>query len=238
MKNTIIIVCFLFSAMAIYPGAIREEADLSDEKARTSYAFGMVVGADFRQTGFEIDYAAFTEGLKAAMEEQETKIDRDEAIEIVQNAFESIMNRQAAELRAKEAVFLTENASRPGITVTESGLQYEIIEEGNGPKPESGDTVLVHYEGKLTDDTVFDSSYNQEKPEEIPLKMVIPGWAEGIQLMNVGGKYRLFIPSDLAYGEYGAGSVIPPYSTLIFTIELLDIVQEEVNNEETADYAD
>jgi FKBP-type peptidyl-prolyl cis-trans isomerase len=229
MKNTLIIFCFFLSTAAIYPRAIQEEGNLSDEKNRTSYAFGMVVGEDLRSTGFdELDYVAFAEGLRAAMEERETKIDQDEAIEIVQNAFESIMNRRSAEAQAGEALFLTENASRAGIKVTESGLQYEVIEEGSGPKPGSGDTVLVHYEGSLINGTIFDSSYLQPNPEQIPLDMVIPGWSEGIKLMNVGSKFRLFIPSDLAYGEYGAGSVIPPYSTLIFTIDLLDIVSENI----------
>jgi FKBP-type peptidyl-prolyl cis-trans isomerase len=228
MKKTVIILCFFLSATAIYSRAIREEGNLSDEKTKTSYAFGMVVGADLSQTGFnEFDYIAFAEGLKAAMEGLETKIEQDEAVEIVQNAFESVMNRQSAEAQAREAQFLTENASREGINVTESGLQYEVIEQGSGPKPEAGDTVRVHYEGALTNGTVFDSSYLQENPEKIPLDMVIPGWSEGIQLMNVGSKFRLFIPSNLAYGEYGAGSIIPAYSTLIFTIDLLDIVTNE-----------
>jgi FKBP-type peptidyl-prolyl cis-trans isomerase len=227
MKNMIIIFCFFLSAAAIYPRAIQEEGNLSDEKTRASYAFGMVVGEDLRQTGFEIDYPAFSEGLRATMEKKKKKIDQDEAIEIVQNAFENVMNRRTAEAQAGEAKFLTENASRDNISVTESGLQYEIIEAGSGPKPASGDTVLVHYEGALTNGTVFDSSYLQENPEKIPLDMVIPGWSEGIQLMNVGSKFRLFIPSNLAYGEYGAGSLIPPYSTLIFVIDLLDIVTNE-----------
>jgi FKBP-type peptidyl-prolyl cis-trans isomerase len=228
MKNTVIILCFLLTATAVYSRAIQEESNLTDEKSRASYAFGMVVGEDLRSTGFdELDYIAFAEGLRAAMENRETKIDQDTAVEIVQNAFESVMNRKSAEAQAGEAIFLTENAFRDGIYVTESGLQYEIIEQGSGPKPGAGDTVLVHYEGSLVNGTVFDSSYLQANPEQIPLDMVIPGWSEGIQLMNVGSKFRLYIPSNLAYGEYGAGSVIPPYSTLIFTIDLLDIVTNE-----------
>ena len=102
-----------------------------------------------------------------------------------------------------------------------------VLAEGDGPKPSPDDTVRVHYEGALTDGTVFDSSYNLERGEEIPLDMVIPGWAEGIQLMNVGSKYKIYIPSNLAYGERGAGQIIPPYSTLVFTIELLEILQEQ-----------
>jgi FKBP-type peptidyl-prolyl cis-trans isomerase len=187
----------------------------------------MTVGGDLKQTGLEIDYAAFTEGLRTVMEGLEPIIDRDDALEIVQNAFESAMRKQAVELQAEEAAFLAENALRPGITVTASGLQYEVLEKGNGPHPAANDTVRVHYEGALTSGAVFDSSYDRNEPEEIPLDMVIPGWAEGIQLMSVGSKYRIYLPSGLAYGERGAGQIIPPYSTLVFTVELFEIVPNE-----------
>jgi len=227
MKKLIIVCGLFFMALTVQANGIREDVDFTGGKARTSYAFGMAVGDDLKQSGLEIDYYAFSEGLKAAMENSETIMDRDEALEIVQDAFESAMKKQNAELREKEELFLAENAARPGIQTTESGLQYVILKEGSGPKPADGDTVRVHYEGALTDGTVFDSSYERDEPEEIPLDMVIPGWAEGIMLMSVGGKYRIFLPSDLAYGERGAGQVIPPYSTLVFTVELLDIVTEE-----------
>ena len=228
MKKFIIIACGLFFlTLTVQANGIREDVDFTGEKARTSYAFGMTVGGDLEQTGLEIDYYAFTEGLRAAMEHRQTIMDRDEALEIVQDAFESAIRKQNAELMAKEYEFLEENAARPGIQTTESGLQYVILKEGSGPKPAEDDIVRVHYEGALIDGTVFDSSYERDEPEEIPLDMVIPGWAEGIMLMNVGGKHRIFLPSDLAYGERGAGQVIPPYSTLVFTVELLDIVTED-----------
>jgi FKBP-type peptidyl-prolyl cis-trans isomerase len=219
-------------ALSVYAEGIREDLNFSGGKARTSYAFGMTVGSDLQETGLEIDYTAFTEGLRAAMEQKQTIMDRDEALEIVQDAFESAMGRQAAVLREKEGAFLAQNASQPGIKTTDSGLQYLVIKEGNGPKPESTDTVRVHYQGSLIDGVVFDSSQDRGEPEEIPLNMVIPGWSEGIMLMSVGSKYQLFIPSNMAYGERGAGQIIPPYSTLIFTIELLDIVAETENGEE------
>jgi FKBP-type peptidyl-prolyl cis-trans isomerase len=224
----IIMGCGLFlMAFTVQANGIREDINFTSEKARTSYAFGMTVGGDLEQTGLEIDYAAFTAGLRAAMERGETIMDRDEALEIVQDAFENAIRKQNAALREKEELFLAENATRTGIQVTESGLQYIILEEGSGPKPAEDDVVKVHYEGALIDGTVFDSSYERDEPEEIPLDMVIPGWAEGIMLMNVGGKHRIYLPSDLAYGERGAGQVIPPYSTLVFTVELLDIVDKE-----------
>jgi FKBP-type peptidyl-prolyl cis-trans isomerase len=228
MKRFMVTSCLFFMALTIQAKGIQEDIDFAGEKARTSYAFGMMVGNDLKQTGLEMDYTAFMEGLRSAMEQRQTVMDRDEALEIVQNAFESAVRKQSAELQAKEDAFLAENASQPGINITDSGLQYEVVSEGNGPKPTVNNIVRVHYEGALTNGTVFDSSYERDEPEEIPLNMVIPGWAEGIMLMNVGSKYRIFIPSSMAYGERGAGQIIPPYSTLIFTVELLDIIPEDI----------
>jgi FKBP-type peptidyl-prolyl cis-trans isomerase len=230
-KCAAIILFLLFTAITANAKAIREDVNLADEKAKTSYAFGMTVGSDLKQSGLEMDYSAFTEGLKNAMEQGPTLLDQDEALEIVQTAFENAMMRQAAELREKEENFLTQNAQNEDVISNPSGLQYMVLVKGDGPKPSSDDIVRVHYEGSLADGTVFDSSYYSEKGEEIPLDMVIPGWAEGIQLMNVGSKYRIYIPSHLAYGERGAGQIIPPYSTLVFTIELLEIISNN-NGEE------
>jgi len=232
MKRIIFTLSLCLVALTVQANGIREDIEFTGEKARTSYAFGMMVGGDLKQAGLDIDYNAFTEGLRASMEHGLTIMDKDEALEIVQDAFESAMRKQAAELQEREAIFLTENASQPGVHSTESGLQYIVLEEGNGPKPTAGDTVRVHYEGALVNGTVFDSSYDRDEPEEIPLDMVIPGWAEGIMLMNVGGKYRIFLPSSLAYGGRGAGQIIPPYSTLVFTVELLDIVTVESEEED------
>jgi FKBP-type peptidyl-prolyl cis-trans isomerase len=223
MKHIIIAIFLLITAMTVHAKAIQEDINLENDKSRASYAFGMTVGNDLKQAGLEIDYTSFTEGLKAAMEGGQALLDQDEAMEIVQTAFDNAMMKQALELRLKEETFLSENSENDGVISLPSGLQYSVITEGDGPKPSSGDTVRVHYEGTLIDGTIFDSSYQIEGGEEIPLDMVIPGWAEGIQLMSVGSKYKIFIPSHLAYGERGAGQVIPPYSTLIFTIELLEI---------------
>ena len=233
-KKSAAIAIFLFiAAVTVHAKAIQEEINLGNEKARTSYAFGMTVGGDLKQAGLgEMDYAAFTEGLRNAMEQKPTLLEQDEALEIVQTAFENAMMKQSAELRAKEEKFLNENAQKEGVISNPSGLQYMVLAEGSGPKPSSDDIVRVHYEGALTDGTVFDSSYHLERGEEIPLDMVIPGWAEGIQLMNVGSKYLLYIPSHLAYGERGAGQIIPPYSTLVFTIELVEIISKSEDNEE------
>jgi len=225
-KSAVIILLFFITAITIHAKAIREDVNLGEEKARMSYAFGMTVGNDLRQAGLELDYAAFTEGLKNSMQQEPLLLEQEEAIELVQSAFENAMAKQAAELRVKEENFLAKNALNDGVITTPSGLQYTVLVKGDGPIPSADDTVRVHYEGALTNGTVFDSSYHLEKGEEIPLDMVIPGWAEGIQLMNVGSKYKIYIPSDLAYGERGAGQIIPPYSTLVFTIELLEIIQD------------
>jgi len=228
MKHLPIVAVLLFlAAVTVQAKAIREDINLAEEKARISYAFGMAVGSDLKQADLDLDYSAFTEGLKDSMGQGPTLLDQDEAIELVQTAFENAMAKQALEMRAKEEKFLSENALKEGVISTPSGLQYTVLEKGDGPIPSADDVVRVHYEGALTDGTVFDSSSHLEKGEEIPLDMVIPGWAEGIQLMNVGSKYRIYIPSNLAYGERGAGQIIPPYSTLVFTIELLEIIQED-----------
>jgi len=229
MKLFALALCLLFVGLEAQARGIRDDIDMVGDRARTSYAFGMTVGLDLRQAGLEIDYAAFVEGLMAAMErgEEELLLDRYEAMELVQAAFERAMERRSEELRIMEELFLASNATVPGITQTESGLQYIVIERGDGPRPTAAETVLVHYEGTLIDGTIFDSSHIRGFPEIIPLEMVIPGWIEGIQLMNVGSIYRFYVPSSLAYGAQGVGHVIPPFATLIFTIELLDIVEDE-----------
>jgi FKBP-type peptidyl-prolyl cis-trans isomerase len=194
-------------------------------KADTSYAFGVALGSDFKQAGLSFDYDALVQGLRDSMESRETRISLEEAIPLIQTALREGMTRIAEENRRQGEAFLAENAQKPGVLTTSSGLQYEIISEGGGPKPQSTDTVSVHYEGTLLNGDVFDSSYARNEPTEFALDEVIPGWTEGIQLMSVGGSYRFFIPSGLAYGEQGSGNIIPSNSTLIFRVELLEIVE-------------
>ncbi|MCL2194205.1 MAG: FKBP-type peptidyl-prolyl cis-trans isomerase [Treponema sp.] len=228
MKQFALILCLFLVGLEVQARGIRDDIDMVGEQAQTSYAFGMTVGLDLRQAGLELDFAAFLEGLMAAMErdENELMMDRQEALELVQIAFERALERQSEELRIQEELFLAANATVSGINQTESGLQYMVLERGDGPRPTATDTVVVHYEGMLTDGTVFDSSILRGSPEIIPLEMVIPGWTEGIQLMNVGSRYRLYIPSHLAYGARGAGQIIPPFATLVFTIELISILDD------------
>jgi FKBP-type peptidyl-prolyl cis-trans isomerase len=227
MKHCTIALFLFLAVITVHAKAIQEDIKLEDEKSRTSYAFGMSVGSGLKQAELELDYDAFLEGLRKTMEDGQTLMDQDEALELMQAAFEISMKKQNERLRAKEENFLAENALNDAVITNPSGLQYMILVKGEGPKPAADDIVRVHYEGTLVDGTVFDSSYHSEKGEEIPLDMVIPGWAEGLLLMNVGSKYRIYIPSNLAYGENGAGQVIPPYATLIFTIELLEIVKDD-----------
>jgi FKBP-type peptidyl-prolyl cis-trans isomerase len=223
MKKIFAVCCLLLCVMALYAKGIREEINLADKKAQTSYALGLVMGADLAPVGLDLDYSAYAEGLKAALEKGEAKLSREEALEIVQAALETAMDKRAEESRQQEARFLSENSLRQGVETTASGLQYEVIAESEGEKPDQVDTVRVYYEGSLTDGTVFDTSLDEIA--EFPLDGLIPGWIEGLRLMSVGGKYRLYIPSSLAYGEKGIGQIIPPYSTLIFLVELLEIVK-------------
>ena len=202
----------------------------------TSYAFGMFMAqVSSEMMGLKdvhFDYKAFMEGFKAYNEAEETRLTWDKAMEKINTAVEQIHSQKNEKLKlegekSKEAgdAYLAENKNRGGVTTTASGLQYEVVSQGSGEKPGPQDTVKVHYEGTLINGTVFDSSYQRGEPAEFPVGRVIPGWVEGIQLMNVGSTYRFVIPSDLAYGEQGAGEVIPPNSTLVFKVELLDIAK-------------
>jgi FKBP-type peptidyl-prolyl cis-trans isomerase FkpA len=198
-------------------------ANASD--ADTSYAFGVALAMEFKPYGLHFDYDALIQGFGDSLEGRETRISLEDAMPLIQTAMRDAVTRQTEENKQKGADFLAENGKKPGIVTTPSGLQYEVISAGTGPKPQDSDTVLVNYEGTLLDGSVFDSSYTRGEPAEFPVDQVIPGWTEGIQLMSVGSTYRLFIPSDLAYGEQSMGNVIPPNSTLIFKVELLDIVE-------------
>ncbi|MDR1956376.1 MAG: FKBP-type peptidyl-prolyl cis-trans isomerase [Treponema sp.] len=237
MMQRIIGSVFLAAALSLaaYAEGVPEAPNQVSEDTDISYAFGMVIGSDLKQTGLTFNYNAFIRGLKESMEDKATRFSMDDAILKVQTAFMAAQAKLAAENQQKELTFLEENRKKPGVTITPSGLQYEVIVEENGQKPVGSDMVRVHYKGSLTDGTVFDSSYSRGEPAEFPLDAVIPGWTEGIQLMSEGSFYRLYVPSKLAYGEQGAGSVIPPYATLIFEVELLAILEDpETALDETA----
>ncbi|AEF83574.1 peptidyl-prolyl cis-trans isomerase, FKBP-type, 22 kDa subunit [Treponema primitia ZAS-2] len=194
------------------------------------YAIGMFIGSEYKQQGqlsmITVDYDAFTRGFKDALEGNETAITLDQAIPLIQEAINVAVERAGRENREKETQFLEDNGKKAGIQRTPSGVQYEVITQGNGPKPSDTDTVLVNYEGAFIDGTVFDSSYTRGEPTEFSQTEMIPGWTEGLTLMNLGSTYRLFIPSALAFGEEGIPGLVPPNSVLIFKVELLEIITE------------
>ena len=170
--------------------------------------------------GLETNYDMIKQGFINGLYNYTEQMDAQAANEYVQTV---LNNKKYGETKAAGEQFLQENALREEVKVTESGLQYEVLVQGKGPKPTAEQTVKVHYEGTLVDGTVFDSSYQRGEPIEFPLNGVIKGWTEGLQLMSVGSKYKLYIPYELGYGERGAGQSIPPYAALIFTVELLEI---------------
>lgn len=192
---------------------------------KVSYALGLSIGQNFKASGFEnINGDDFLLGLNSVLNETEPAMTIEEAKATI-NAYFSEVQQKAIRLN-KEAgeEFLKINSHKAGVTTLESGLQYEVITEGNGPKPQLKDTVRCHYHGTLINGVVFDSSMDRGEPAEFPLQGVIKGWTEILQLMPVGSKWKVTIPSELAYGDRGAGQHIQPGSTLIFIIELLAIV--------------
>ena len=199
---------------------------------KLSYALGLGIGQQLSQMGAtDISAEDFAQAIKDVLEGNELKVSHREAQSIVQDYFqkqEQKLQAQRAEAGKahKEAgeKYLAENAKKDGVITLPSGLQYQVLKEGNGKKPTAKDTVMCHYEGFLIDGTVFDSSVQRGEPATFPLQQVIAGWTEGLQLMQEGAKYRFFIPYRLAYGEGGAGSSIPPYAALIFDVELIKVM--------------
>lgn len=197
-------------------------------ESQASYGIGLQMGEQLRANPFEgLDIEAVQVGLADAFNQQAAQVDN----ETLGKAFNEIhkLMQAAKTAKFKEAIaqgeeYLLENAKRTEVTVTESGLQYEVLTEGSGELPSSSSKVRTHYHGTLLDGSVFDSSYDRGQPAEFPVNGVIKGWTEALQMMPVGSKWRLHVPSELAYGEQGAGGAIGPYSTLVFDVELLDIL--------------
>jgi len=192
-----------------------------------SYALGLNIGSGLKE-GLEADgiypnIDEFIKGMRDGITGREPRIDVFQARELIEATLDAIFEERSSEARQEEIMFLAENARNPGINITSSGLQYEVVVERTGPKPAEFDTVLIHYEGKFTDGKFFDSSYTRGYPQEMELDWIIPGWSEGIQLMSVGSTYRFYVPSELAYGDEGLYDIIPPFATLIFDVELLEI---------------
>lgn len=189
-----------------------------------SYGVGILVGSNLAQQGLEeIDINDLAIGLSDVINGDDLRMTLEEANEVLTAYMQAQQSKQMAGAIEEGQAFLKQNAEREEVVVLESGLQYEILKAGDGPKPGLNDKVTTHYHGTLIDGTVFDSSVDRGQPASFPVSGVIKGWTEALQLMPVGSKWRLYVPYDLAYGERGAGAQIKPYSTLIFEVELLSI---------------
>lgn len=197
----------------------------TDELDKVSYCFGLSIASNLLSSGVTtVNTEAFVDALNTVYAGQMPEIMPEEANQILQNFFEKLQGERGKAAQEAGEKFLQENKTKEGVVTLKSGLQYKIISAGNGATPKADDTVSCHYEGRLINGTVFDSSIRRGEPAEFPVNGVIAGWVEALQLMPVGSKWQLFIPSELAYGVQGAGQAIGPNETLVFDIELLDIV--------------
>ena len=228
----------VYLTVAIVSGTIVSASSAQDDKKpetlmeKVSYSIGLRIGKNFAGDGVEADLKWLTEGIKHGLAEAEPllteKESRDAMVQFQKDLQEKQMAKAEADAKKNKAegeAFLKANKEKEGVKATDSGLQYKILQEGDGESPKETDTVKVHYHGTLLDGTVFDSSVERGEPAQFPVNRVIAGWTEALQLMKVGDKYRLFIPSSLAYKERGAGGDIGPNATLIFDVELLEIVE-------------
>ncbi len=221
------------AAVATTPVATPTTSALNNDDSKVAYSLGFVFGKNNAAAIENLDIETFVTGFKDGYGGKQGQLTEDDIKKVLTDYKERRMaqaqadfQKQGEENKARGAAFLAENAKKAGVTATASGLQYEVLKEGTGKKPKATDNVEVHYEGKLTDGTVFDSSIARGQPASFRLDQVIPGWTEGVQLMKEGGKTRFTIPANLAYGEMGAGT-IPPNSVLVFDVELLKIAKED-----------
>lgn len=228
MKKTVV-GAVVMSGLLAACGGNNSEPSLDSEIAKVSYGIGANIGSRFGDD-LPLDVDAFSAGVRDAIAGGELKMSDEEIMSTLQAyqqkqmAERQVESQALAETNRKEAeAFLAENASAEGVVVTDSGLQYKVLAEGGGASPSESDTVEVHYEGTLLDGSVFDSSYQRGETVSFPVNGVIEGWTEALQMMKVGSKWKLFIPSDLAYGPGGAGQMIGPNAALVFEVELLGI---------------
>lgn len=233
MKKSLVLIALLFFTFATTACA-QEAAESTPAKpesmeSRASYAIGMNMGRSMKQQEVPIVLDLLIQGIKDGLAEGETLL-TDEEMQNAMQEFQQMMVKKQQEMQASMASknekaaeeFFAANKDKEGVVTTDSGLQYQVLTEGSGPKPTASDQVTVHYRGKLLDGTEFDSSYDRGQPATFPVGGVIPGWTEALQLMTQGSKWKLWIPPNLAYGERGQGP-IPPGSALVFEVELLSI---------------
>lgn len=193
---------------------------------KLSYALGLNIGHQLKEMGLsdQLKVDDYVSAITDVLKGNTPQIGMEEASKLLNDFFTELEEKQRTAAKSEGERFLAENAKRPEVTVTPSGLQYEVLNEGTGRSPKATDTVRCHYHGTLIDGTVFDSSYQRNQPADFGLNQVIAGWTEGVQLMKEGAKYRFYLPYHLAYGEHGAGNSIPPFATLVFDVELLKVL--------------
>lgn len=192
---------------------------------KVSYALGLSLGNNLKNSGIDsLDYAKLAKGIEDVLEQKQVEMSAQEAQAVISEFFQALQEKAAEGAINEGKAFLEANAKRAEVVTLESGLQYEILSAGDGATPKASDKVKVHYHGSLINGTVFDSSVQRGEPATFGVTQVISGWVEALQLMPVGSKWKLYIPSNLAYGAQGAGQQIGPHTTLIFEVELLDII--------------
>ncbi|MFA5857714.1 MAG: FKBP-type peptidyl-prolyl cis-trans isomerase [Elusimicrobiota bacterium] len=227
-----VVMCMSATLYAAEPVVTGQQSGLSTQKEKISYIIGLDIGKSVKNDGIDLDPEKFYLGLQDGIADKKSLLSTEEVNQATE-VYQKEMKEKQAVQRAKQVEentkigkeYLEKNKKNKGVVVLPSGLQYKVVTPGKGVKPKATDKVRVHYSGKLIDGTEFDSSYKRNQPAEFPVNGVIKGWVEALQLMTVGSKWELCIPSDLAYGERGAGGSIPPNAVLLFTVELLEIVK-------------
>ena len=227
MKSSLLIVA---TSLALAPFAFAADTELKDQKEKVSYSIGLDIGTTLKRQLIDVNASLLSKGIEDGLSGKKPLLTDEETKATMATFQKDMMEKQAAAKKAtgeKNATegtkFLAENKTKEGVKTTASGLQYKVLKEGTGPSPKATETVKVNYRGTTIDGTEFDSSFKRGEPASFPVNRVIKGWTEGLQLMKVGSKYQFFIPTDLAYGERGAGSDIGPDATLLFDVELLGI---------------
>lgn len=231
-KVSVLVAAAVVSGMFFTSCGPKTNVSLKSDVDSVSYAIGVSTGLGYKENlktlpGAEANVDALIAGFVQAIKGDSTKMNMEEARKYMQKYFVEASAKEANKTKEEGEKFLADNKTKSGVITTESGLQYQVITEGTGAKPTAEDHVKVHYTGTLLDGTKFDSSIDRGEPAEFPVSQVIKGWTEGLQLMPVGSKYIFWIPSDLAYGDRGAGQMIKPNSTLKFEVELLEIVNND-----------